>query len=78
MRKPIGPSGKQTACQVDAEPWMIFKNAKYPEEAADFLKFFFTEDQYIKYLHTVPVHLLPTLKSVRNSKTYQANEMYQR
>ncbi len=78
LLKPHGPSGKQTACQVDAEPWMIFKNAKYPEEAADFLKFFFQEKNYIKYLHTVPVHLLPTLKSVRNSKAYQANEMYQR
>jgi multiple sugar transport system substrate-binding protein len=78
LRKPHGPSGKQTAAQVDAEPWMIFKNAKYPEEAATFLKFFFKEDQYIKYLHSVPVHLLPTLKSVRNSPAYQANEMYQR
>jgi multiple sugar transport system substrate-binding protein len=78
LRKPHGPSGKQTACQVDAEPWMIFKNAKYPEEAAEFLKFFFKEEEYIKYLHTVPVHLLPTLKSVRNSPAYQANEMYQR
>ena len=78
LRKPHGPSGKQTACQVDAEPWMIFKNAKYPEEAAEFIKFFFKEEEYIKYLHTVPIHLLPTLKSVQKSKTYQANEMYQR
>jgi multiple sugar transport system substrate-binding protein len=78
MVKPHGPSGKQTACQVDAEPWMIFKNAKYPEEAAEFLKFFFKEEEYIKYLHTVPVHLLPTFKSTRNDPAYQANEMYQR
>jgi len=78
MRKPHGPSGKETAAQVDAEPWMIFKNAKYPNEAAEFLKFFFQEKNYIKYLHTVPIHLLPTLKSVRNSPAYQANEMYRR
>ena len=78
MKKPHGPSGKETAAQIDAEPWMIFKNAKYPEEAADFLKFFFQEKNYIKYLHSVPVHLLPTTKSVRNSPAYQANEMYQR
>jgi len=78
MRKPHGPSGKATAAQIDAEPWMIFKNAKYPNEAAEFLKFFFKEENYIKYLHTVPIHLLPTLKSVRNSPAYQANEMYQR
>ncbi len=78
MRKPHGPSGKETAAQVDAEPWMIFKNAKHPNEAAEFLKFFFQEKNYIKYLHTVPIHLLPTLKSVRTSPAYQANEMYQR
>jgi multiple sugar transport system substrate-binding protein len=73
--KPHGPSGKETAAQIDAEPWMIFKNAKYPEEAAEFLKFFFKEENYIKYLHTVPIHLLPTLKSVRNNPAYQANAM---
>ncbi len=78
LRKPHGPSGKETAAQIDAEPWMIFKNAKYAEEAATFLKFFFQEKNYIKYLHTVPVHLLPTFKSTRNSPAYQANEMYQR
>jgi len=71
--KPHGPSGKGTAAQIDAEPWMIFKNAKYPEEAAMFLKFFFKEENYIKYLLTTPIHLLPTLKSVRNNPTYQAN-----
>jgi ABC-type glycerol-3-phosphate transport system substrate-binding protein len=78
LRKPHGPSGKETAAQVDAEPWMIFKNSKYPNEAAEFLKFFFQEKNYIKYLHTVPIHLLPTLKSVRNSPAYQENEMYRR
>ncbi|HSD52485.1 MAG TPA: extracellular solute-binding protein, partial [Candidatus Methylomirabilis sp.] len=78
LRKPHGPSGKETAAQVDAEPWMIFKNSKYPNEAAEFLKFFFQEKNYIKYLHTVPIHLLPTLKSVRNSPAYQANAMYRR
>jgi ABC-type glycerol-3-phosphate transport system substrate-binding protein len=78
MVKPHGPSGKMTAAQIDAEPWMIFKNAKYPEEAAEFIKFFFKEQEYIKYLHTVPVHLLPTLKSTRNSPAYQANDMYRR
>ena len=31
--RPIGPSGKVTSAQIDAEPWMVFKNAKYPNEA---------------------------------------------
>lgn len=78
MVRPIGPSGKATAAQIDAEPWMVFKNAKYPNEAVEFLKFFFREDQYIKYLHSVPIHLLPTLKSVRRNPAYQANDMIRR
>jgi len=78
MKKPHGPSGKGTVAHLDAEVWMIFKHAKYPEEAADFIKFFFEEKNYIKYLHTVPVHLLPVTKSVRNNPAYQANETYQR
>ena len=76
--RPIGPSGKVTAAQIDAEPWMIFKNAKYPNEAAEFLKFFYKEEPYIKYLHSVPIHLLPTLKSVRKNPAYQANDMIRR
>lgn len=78
MVRPIGPSGKTTAAQIDAEPWMVFKNAKHPNEAAEFLKFFFKEDNYIRYLHSVPIHLLPTLKSVRRNPAYQANDMIRR
>ncbi len=78
MVKPVGPSGKTTAAQIDAEPWMVFKNAKYPNEAVEFLKFFFKEENYIKYLHSVPIHLLPTLKSVRRNPAYQANDMIRR
>lgn len=73
--RPIGPSGKTTAAQIDAEPWMVFKNAKHPNEAVEFLKFFYREEHYIKYLHSVPIHLLPTLKSVRRNPAYQANPM---
>ncbi|MBI4637907.1 MAG: sugar ABC transporter substrate-binding protein [Candidatus Rokubacteria bacterium] len=76
--RPVGPSGRVTAAQIDAEPWMILKNAKYGNEAAEFLKFFFKEEQYIKYLHSVPIHLLPSLKSVRRNPAYQANDMIRR
>jgi multiple sugar transport system substrate-binding protein len=78
MVRPIGPSGKTTAAQIDAEPWMVFQNAKHPNEAVEFLKFFFKEENYIKYLHSVPIHLLPTLKSVRQNPAYQANDMIRR
>jgi multiple sugar transport system substrate-binding protein len=71
--KVIGPSGKTPAAQLDCEPWMVFKDAKGGAEAVDFLKFFFKDDNYIPYLHSVPIHLLPITKSTYRSPKYQDN-----
>ena len=70
--KPIGPSGTTFLTQLDSEPWMIFKDAKYPEIAAEFLKFFYQKDNYRKYIQTVPVHFFPITKSLREDAAYQA------
>jgi multiple sugar transport system substrate-binding protein len=71
--KLVGPSGRSPAAQLDCEPWMIFKDAKHGPEAVDFLKFFFKDDNYIRYLHTVPIHLLPVTKSAARSPKYADN-----
>jgi ABC-type glycerol-3-phosphate transport system substrate-binding protein len=51
---------------------MVFKDAKYPDIAADFLKFFYQKDNYRKYIQTVPVHFFPITKSLREDAAYQA------
>jgi len=71
--KLIGPSGKTPAAQLDCEPWMVFKDAKGGNEAVEFLKFFYKDDNYIRYLHTVPIHMLPILKSTYRNPKYQDN-----
>jgi ABC-type glycerol-3-phosphate transport system substrate-binding protein len=71
--KPVGPSGKNFLTQLDCEPWMVFKQGKYPQEAIDFLKFFYRKDNYTKYIHTVPTHFFPIRKSVRQSEEYRAH-----
>jgi len=71
--KLVGPSGKTPAAQLDCEPWMVFKDAKGGNEAVDFLKFFFKDDNYIPYLHSVPIHLLPITKSTYKNPRYQDN-----
>jgi multiple sugar transport system substrate-binding protein len=71
--KLVGPSGKTPAAQLDCEPWMVFKDAKGGAEAVDFLKFFFKDDNYIRYLHTVPIHLLPITKSTYRNAKYADN-----
>ncbi|HEV8309981.1 MAG TPA: sugar ABC transporter substrate-binding protein [Methylomirabilota bacterium] len=68
--KVVGPSGKTSVAQIDSEPWMVFKQAKHPEEAVEFLKFFYKDDNYIRYLHTVPIHLLPMIKSTYRNPRY--------
>jgi multiple sugar transport system substrate-binding protein len=76
--KPYGPSGTEPAVQVDEEPWMLFKDSKNQKEAIEFLKFFYQEDNYLEYVSTVPIHLFPITKSLRNSAKYQNVEMIQR
>jgi multiple sugar transport system substrate-binding protein len=71
--KVVGPSGKTPAAQLDCEPWMVFKDAKHGAEAVEFLKFFYKDDNYIRYLHTVPIHLLPITKSAFRSPKYADN-----
>jgi multiple sugar transport system substrate-binding protein len=76
--KPHGPSGSAPAAQVDEEPWMLFKAANHQKEAIEFLKFFYQDDNYLEYVSTVPIHLFPITKSLRNSTKYQNVEMIQR
>lgn len=76
--KPHGPSGTQPAVQVDEEPWMLFKGAKNQADAIAFLKFFYQDANYLDYVSTVPIHLFPITKSLRNSARYQNVEMIQR
>src|SRR3989449_8369768 len=71
--KMVGPSGKTPAAQLDCEPWMVFKDAKGGNEAVDFLRFFFRDESYIPYLHSVPIHLLPIKKSTYRNPKYADN-----
>ncbi|MCP5155838.1 MAG: sugar ABC transporter substrate-binding protein [Ectothiorhodospiraceae bacterium] len=73
--KPVGPSanGVDFVTQLDCEPWMVFKQGKHPQEAIDFLKFFYQKDNYTKYIHSVPTHFFPIRKSVRQSEVYKAH-----
>jgi ABC-type glycerol-3-phosphate transport system substrate-binding protein len=76
--KPHGPSGTKPAAQVDQEPWMLFKGCKYPNEAKEFLKFFYQDENYLEYIQTVPIHFFPITKSLRQSKAYAATPMINR
>ena len=76
--KLIGPSGEAPAAQLDCEPWMVFRDARGANEAIEFLKFFFRDENYIPYLHSVPIHLLPIKKSTYQNGKYWDQPMIQK
>jgi ABC-type glycerol-3-phosphate transport system substrate-binding protein len=79
--KPLGPSakpGQSFVTQFDCEPWMVFKGSKHPEEAVQFLRFFHRQDNYLKYIQTVPVHFFPITKSLRENAAYKATPEFQK
>lgn len=70
--KPVGPSGEEWVTQLDAEPWVVFRDAPAADQAQDFLEFFYEPEQYLKWIASVPTHLLPVRESTFDDPEYQA------
>jgi ABC-type glycerol-3-phosphate transport system substrate-binding protein len=70
--KPIGPSGTAFLTQFDCEAWAVFKAAKNGDEAIKFLKFFHQPENYIKYVQTASIHLLPVSTKILDDDRYKA------
>ncbi len=72
VKVPPGPSydGKEeySWCALDAQ--VVFKDSLYPEEGKKWVKYLSTGDRVIKMLSTVPIHLLPPLRSIVKSNEY--------
>ncbi len=70
--RPVGPSGDDWITQLDAEPWVVFKDSPDAEAAADFLEFFFERQNYLRWIGSVPTQLLPVRASTFDDPAYQA------
>lgn len=55
-------------------PIVIWKNSKYPEISAEFIKFLYQPEYYIPFLQSVPVGMLPALKEISTNEDFLANE----
>jgi ABC-type glycerol-3-phosphate transport system substrate-binding protein len=78
MLKPRGPQGSKGTSALDGENWAVFSQSKYPNEAFEFLKLFYKREHYMKYCHTVPIHLTPIFKSMMADAEYLANPRIQK
>lgn len=52
---------------------VVWKNSKHPEVAKAFLKTLYQDDDYIRFLHSVPVGMMPALKDIAKNKKFLAN-----
>jgi multiple sugar transport system substrate-binding protein len=78
LLRPRGPSGKIGISALDGENWAVFTQSKYPAEAFEFLRLFFKKDHYLKYCHSVPIHLSPIFKSMLGDPEYLSNARIQK
>jgi multiple sugar transport system substrate-binding protein len=76
--KPAGPSGEpgKYVTQFDNESWIVFKDSEHADLAIEFLKFFYERDNYLKYVHSVPTHLLPITQSMAEDPEYLAHPAF--
>lgn len=69
---PAFPGG-QVVLLGSPSVWILFKNSKNIEAAKNFIVHFMTGDRYAKFLHAVPLHLIPMRKSFADNAEYLAN-----
>ncbi len=74
---PIGPQGSKGWTQSNDDIFVIYKNSKEPDAAAEFLKFYYQKENHRKFCLSVPLHLLPVLKSVAHDPEYLKDETVQ-
>ena len=54
--------------------WLFGKIQNNPEVAKAFLESLYNEEDYVKFLDSTPVGMLPTIKGISDSAAYKENE----
>jgi len=69
------PKGRMRASYYDPSVVCVMNTTKYPEAAKKFVKFLVTGEPCVRFLLTVPGHMLPALKSVQKLWLVSENEI---
>ncbi|MCM1181290.1 MAG: sugar ABC transporter substrate-binding protein [Clostridium sp.] len=56
-------------------PLVLYKDAKNVEICNKFLEFLFEEENYIDFLDSVPVGMLPSIRGISSTEQYQSNDV---
>ena len=64
---------KVTGYETSNIPLVVWENSKHPEVAKAFIKFLYKPENYVPFLLSVPVGMLPALKEIADNKTFLAD-----
>lgn len=65
------------SAEVSHIPLVVWENSEHPEICKAFIEFLYQEDNYIEFLHSVPVGMLPSLNDIAENEDYLNNETIQ-
>lgn len=64
---------KEMPLEASTISLVVWKNSKHPEIAKAFAESLYNKDIYIKFLHSVPVGMLPVIKGISDDPKYLEN-----
>lgn len=70
----VKASDKDNGIETSNIPMVVWKNSKHPEVAKAFLEYLYEEDNYVNFLESTPVGMLPTVKGITDLPKYKENE----
>lgn len=74
----IKESDKDYGIETSNIPLVVWKNSKHPEVAKAFLESLYAEKDYVKFLDSTPVGMLPAIKGISDLPEYKDNETRQK
>ncbi|MGT2846856.1 ABC transporter substrate-binding protein [Streptococcus massiliensis] len=74
----VKESDKDNGIETSNVPMVVWKNSKHPEIAKAFMETLFEEKNYINFLNSTPVGMLPTISGISDKEEYKNNETRQK
>ena len=67
-----------TAYETSNIPMVIWKNSKHPEICEAFIKYLYQPENYVPFLLSVPVGMLPALKEISSDPAFLSDPMVEK
>ncbi|CYU19899.1 TPA: sugar ABC transporter substrate-binding protein [Streptococcus suis] len=74
----INEDDKSNGLETSNIPMVVWKKSKHPEVAKAFLEYLYEDENYLEFLDSTPVGMLPAVSGITDLPAYQDNETRQK